>query len=109
MFQDIIKTFLRMAPMATLLILAFGQPFFMLLSVVEVQVIHKMITPKKQVCVCMQGCRNGGAQGPGPPLIFQWVVYISWSGCMDTLAALIIMRLNAHSGLRNFNISLTVN
>ena len=70
MFQDIIKTFLRMAPMATLLILAFGQPFFMLLSVVEVQVIHKMITPKKQVCVCMQGCRNGGGggrRGPGPP------------------------------------------
>lgn len=39
MFQDIIKTFLRMAPMATLLILAFGQPFFMLLSVVEIPVI----------------------------------------------------------------------
>ena len=35
MFQDIIKTFLRMAPMAILLVLAFGQPFFMLLSVVD--------------------------------------------------------------------------
>lgn len=35
MFQDIIKTFLRMAPMAILLVFAFGQPFFMLLSVVE--------------------------------------------------------------------------
>ena len=34
MFQDIIKTFLRMAPMSILLILAFGQPFFMLLSTV---------------------------------------------------------------------------
>ena len=38
MFQDIIKTFLRMAPMAVLLVLAFGQPFFMLLSVVDVEV-----------------------------------------------------------------------
>ena len=38
MFQDIIKTFLRMAPMAVLLVLAFGQPFFMLLSVVETDV-----------------------------------------------------------------------
>lgn len=35
MFQDIIKTFLRMAPMAALLVLAFGQPFFMLLSVLD--------------------------------------------------------------------------
>ena len=34
MFQDIIKTFLRMFPMTILLILAFGQPFFMLLSTV---------------------------------------------------------------------------
>jgi transient receptor potential cation channel subfamily A protein 1 len=37
MFQDIIKTFLHMAPMAILLVLAFGQPFFMLLSVVEIE------------------------------------------------------------------------
>ncbi|CAI8040068.1 Transient receptor potential cation channel subfamily A member 1 homolog [Geodia barretti] len=35
MFQDIIKTFVKIAPMAILLVLAFGQPFFMLLSVVE--------------------------------------------------------------------------
>ena len=32
MFQHIMKTFLKMVPMTTLLILAFGQPFFMLLS-----------------------------------------------------------------------------
>lgn len=38
MFQHIIKTFLRMFPMAVLLILAFGQPFFMLLSTVEIDV-----------------------------------------------------------------------
>ena len=38
MFQDMIKTFLRLSPMAILLVLAFGQPFFMLLSVVEVEV-----------------------------------------------------------------------
>ena len=38
MFQDIIKTFLKIAPMAILLVLAFGQPFFMLLSVVETTV-----------------------------------------------------------------------
>ena len=40
MFQDIIKTFLHMAPMAILLVLAFGQPFFMLLSVVDNVVRH---------------------------------------------------------------------
>ena len=38
MFQDMIKTFLRLTPMAFLLILAFAQPFFMLLSVVETEV-----------------------------------------------------------------------
>lgn len=38
MFQDIIKTFLHMAPMAILLVLAFGQPFFMLLSVIDAEV-----------------------------------------------------------------------
>ena len=38
MFQNIMKTFLRIAPMAILLVLAFGQPFFMLLSVVEIEV-----------------------------------------------------------------------
>ena len=38
MFQDMIKTFLKLTPMAFLLILAFGQPFFMLLSVVEIDV-----------------------------------------------------------------------
>ena len=38
MFQEIIKTFLPMAPIAILLVLAFGQPFFMLLSVVDAEV-----------------------------------------------------------------------
>ena len=38
MFQDIIKTFVKITPMAILLVLAFGQPFFMLLSVVETTV-----------------------------------------------------------------------
>ncbi len=43
MFQDIIKTFLRMFPMSVLLILAFGQPFFMLLSTIETDVSQKSI------------------------------------------------------------------
>jgi hypothetical protein len=47
MFQDIIKTFLHMAPMAILLVLAFGQPFFMLLSVVEIEVYNCVCTPKQ--------------------------------------------------------------
>ena len=38
MFQNMTKTFLRLTPMAFLLIMAFGQPFFMLLSVVELEV-----------------------------------------------------------------------
>lgn len=38
MFQDIIKTFIYILPMAVLLVLAFGQPFYMLLSVVETNV-----------------------------------------------------------------------
>ena len=38
MFQDMIKTFMKLSPMAILLVLAFGQPFFMLLSLVEVEV-----------------------------------------------------------------------
>ena len=45
MFQNIMKTFLRIAPMAILLVLAFGQPFFMLLSVVEIEVSACMYTP----------------------------------------------------------------
>ena len=38
MFEDIIKTFLRMLPMSVLLVLAFGQPFFMLLSTIVLAV-----------------------------------------------------------------------
>ena len=38
MFQDILKTFIYIVPMAVLLVLAFGQPFYMLLSVVETDV-----------------------------------------------------------------------
>ena len=37
MFQEVIKTFLKTIPMSTLLILAFGQPFYMLLSPVVVE------------------------------------------------------------------------
>ena len=43
MFQEIIKTFLRMGPMTVLLILAFGQPFFMLLSTIETYVSYKVM------------------------------------------------------------------
>ena len=43
MFLEIIKTFLRMGPMTVLLILAFGQPFFMLLSTVETNVSDKVV------------------------------------------------------------------
>ena len=54
MFQDIIKTFVKIAPMALLLVLAFGQPFFMLLSVVEATVSAQYIaTPKPFNLVCV--------------------------------------------------------
>ncbi len=37
MFQEVLKTFLKTIPMSTLLIFAFGQPFYMLLSPVIVE------------------------------------------------------------------------
>jgi len=40
MFQNILGTFIRVIPTALLLILAFTQPFFMLLSVVQTSVSH---------------------------------------------------------------------
>ena len=40
MFQNIFKTFICVIPTALLLIMAFSQPFFMLLSVVETTVNH---------------------------------------------------------------------
>lgn len=53
MFQNIINTFLRIAPMAILLVLAFGQPFFMLLSVVETDVCVLSFPPtfKRELAV----------------------------------------------------------
>ena len=37
MFQEVVKTFLKTIPMSTLLIFAFGQPFYMLLSPITVE------------------------------------------------------------------------
>ena len=56
MFQNIMKTFLRIAPMAILLVLAFGQPFFMLLSVVEIEV--SVYTCKLNVRMYIQWRQN---------------------------------------------------
>ena len=60
-----------------------------------------------------QGRRNRGATGARAPLNFPvGGLKLTKLVRLDTVAALIIMRSNAHSGLRNldnFNISLTVN
>ena len=70
MLEVMIKTFLKTIPMTALLILAFGQPFYMLLSPViitnedgEVSIVRdsfSLVQMPKQLCICLE-YRSRGA------------------------------------------------